>query len=338
MSSPRTARLARLVVLSLLAVAPAARAADVAMMPEVKGDGGKVRLLFNPPGTNSFIPFAIKKFELDKKYGFELVPVPTATTQSGIAAIQSGGAEMGTFGWNDVARMMNAGVKVVGVGPFLRWGADFIMVRKDSPIQTLGDLKGKKIGTTTKTALNWIIMRMVGVKDYGLDIEKEGTVHEGAPPLLWGLLEQGQLDATHMFNSQEPAMVATGKFRPLAKISDLVHQYGLPDTPFLLYAADAAYAKAHPDNMRAYLAAYREAVQILATKDEPWIERGKEMTWTPEVALLFAKEARTDIWSKFEPDTEANIRNIFALLLKAAGAEALGTEIMPDGFMTLQYQ
>jgi NitT/TauT family transport system substrate-binding protein len=302
------------------------------------GDGGKVRLLYNQPGTNSFVPFVIKKFALDKKYGIEIVPVPTTTTPAAITAIQSGAAEVGTFGWNDVARMRNAGIKVTGVAPFLRWGADFIVVPTTSPIKTIGDLKGKKVGTGTRTALNWIVMSAVAKKDYKLDTEKDMIVHEGAPPLLRALAEQGQLDATHMFNSVTPSMVVTGKFRVLAKISDLVNQYGLPDTPFLLYAMDMGYAATKPNNVRAFVAAYQDAVKILRTDDTVWMERGRELQFPDEASALFRTEGRTDVWLKFEPDTEANIRKIFDVFLPIAGVEAMGISKLDDGFMTLQYQ
>src|SRR5258708_7863840 len=80
-----------------------------------KGDGGKVRLLFSPFGTNSFPPYVMQKFKLDQKYGFELQTIPAATTQAGVNAIQSGGGDVGIFDWIDLSRMKNAGIKVVGV-------------------------------------------------------------------------------------------------------------------------------------------------------------------------------------------------------------------------------
>jgi NitT/TauT family transport system substrate-binding protein len=303
-----------------------------------EGDGGTVRLLYNEPGTNSFVPFVIKKFALDKKHGFVLAPIPTTTTQAAITSIQAGGADVATFGWNDVGRMIDNGIGVIGVAPFLRWGADFIVVPTDSPIKTLADLKGKRVGAGYKTALNWIVMRAVGEKMYGIDIEKEATPYEGSPTLLRGLIENGQLDATHIFNSIEPSMVATGKFRPLAKISDLVHMFGLPDTPFLLYAFDTKYVTAKPDNVRAFVAAYEDAVKILRTDDAVWLERGKQLEFSDDVSALFRREARTDIWLDFAPDTEGNIRNVFDVLLPIAGAEALGIVKMPDHFMTREFQ
>jgi NitT/TauT family transport system substrate-binding protein len=328
-----TAKAVMLAAIGLsLALAPAPAQA------EIKGDGGKVRLLYSPSGTNSFPPFVIQKYGLDKKHGFELQGVPQATTQAGITAIQAGGAEFGTFGWNDIQRMKNAGIKVVGVGPFLRWGADFSLVPVNSPIQSFGDLKGKKYGVTARTTLNYIVERALAQRLYKIDLEKDATIVEGAPSLLWGLAEQGQLDATEMFNSLTPAMLTTGKFRVLAKVSDLVHQLGLPDTPFLLYTVESNYAAAHPNNVRAFLAAYRDAVDILRSNDAVWLERGKEMKMSDEAAALFRKEARTDVWTTFAPGTAADIRKTFEVLLEAAGPAVLGIgELAPD-FMTLDYQ
>jgi NitT/TauT family transport system substrate-binding protein len=230
--------------LAVVAVAAFVSSAGTAQA-EPLGDGGKVRLLYNEAGTNSFIPFTIRKFGLDKKHGFELVPVPTTTTAAGITAMKAGAGDVHTYGWNDIARMNNSGIPVVGVAPFLRWGADFILVSKDSPIKTIGDLKGKKVGTSARTALNWVAMMALGDKKYQLT-EKDMTIHEGAPPLLRALLEQGSLDATHMFNSVTPSMIVSGKSRVLAKVSDLVSGFGMPDTPFLLYAFDTKYVAAKP--------------------------------------------------------------------------------------------
>lgn len=325
-------------VLLLALIVPLSGAVLAQEKPKVMGDGGKVRLLYNETGTNSFVPFVIKKFALDKKHGFELQPIPTATTPTGITAIQGGGADVGTFGWNDVGRMIDNGVKVVGVAPFLRWGADFFVIPTDSPIKNIGDLKGKKIGIGAKTALNWIILKAVAQKDYALDLEKDAMVHEGAPTLMRALIENGQIDVTQMFNSMTPGMVVTGKYKSLSKISDLVQQFGLPDTPFLLYAFDVKYVESKPANVRAFTAAYRDAIEILKTNDEVWVERGKQLDMSPEVSALFRKEGRTDIWSKFEPDTEANIRKVFEAMLPLAGAEALGISKLAPGFMTSAYQ
>jgi NitT/TauT family transport system substrate-binding protein len=336
--------IAAIAALVAVALVPRAGGAELAQVPAVaaalvpKGDGGKVRLLYSEFGTNSYVPFIMKKFALDRKYGFELQTIPAATTQARLTALQSGGAEMGTIDWHEISRLQKAGLNVVGVAPFLRWGADFVVVRSDSPAKNLGDLRGKKMGVYSRTSLNWLIERTVAHKIYKLDLEKEATVQEAAVPLLRGLLEQGQLDAAEIFNSVTPAMIATGKFKVLSKVSDLVGQLGLPDTPFLLYAVESGYAAKNPQNVKAFVAAYQETVQILRDNDDVWIERGREMKMTDEVAALFRTEARTDIWKKFEGDTEANIRKVFDLLFASAGVEILGMTELPARFMTRDFE
>ena len=305
---------------------------------EVKGNGGKVRLLYTEFGTNSYLPFVIKKFGLDKKYNIDIVPTVTASSTTGIVAMQGGSADVGNFGWNEIARFLGGGYNMVAVTPWLRWGADFYLVAANSPIKTLSDLKGKKIGVVNKTTLNYVLLRVVAKKNYGVDLDKEASVHEGAQGLLRGLMEQGQLDAAGIFNSVTPAMVASGKFRSLVKISDLVAQYGLPDTPFLMYAFDGKYAAAHPDNVKAFVKVYQEAVEILLKNDEVWIERGRQLQQSDEVSALFREACRTDLMVRFDENTEKNVRDIFDQFLPIAGEEAFGVSKLQEGFMTLVYQ
>lgn len=304
----------------------------------MKGDGGKVRLLVNQSGTQSFPPFVMQKFGLDKKYGFVLETVPTTTTQASRTAIQAGGADIGLFGWTDIARMRGAGIEVVGVAPFLTW-ANTVVVPADSTAKTLGDLKGKKIGVFTRIGLDWIVMRSAAQKAYGIDLEKDAAINEGAVSLLRGLIEQGQLDATQMFNDLTPAMLASGKFRVLGTIRNYIEQLGLPDTPFLIYTAEGKFAAQKPANLKAFLAAYREAMDILMTNDAVWMERAKELKMMDEaVTATLIKNTRPVLMSKFSPTTEADIRKTFDMLLQAAGVEVLGMNDLGSGFMTTQFQ
>ncbi len=304
---------------------------------EIQGDGGKVRLLYNEPGTNSFPPFVIKKFALDKKYGFELQPIAAPSSPAIATGLQGGGGDIGILDWITLARMQSGGVKLVGVAPFLIW-ANTVVVRTDAPYQTLGDLKGKRIGVYSKSNLDWIVMRAHAQRLHKIDLEKETQLHEGAVPLLRGLLDQRQLDAAQMFNSLTPDMVASGKYRVLATIRGLIKELGLPDTPFLLYSADSNFASAHPERMKAFLAAYRESIEIMRKDDAVWIERGNIMKLQGQALTLFRDEAREDMMDKFGPQTESDIRKTFDLLLETGGAQLIGIDALPKEFMTLSYQ
>jgi NitT/TauT family transport system substrate-binding protein len=304
----------------------------------VKGNGGQIRWYYNAGGTTSYLVYVFKKFELGKKYNIDLIPTPNTSSAAALVAMQNGSAQLTNLGWNDIARLKMGGYDVIGVAPWLRWGADFYVVQKDSPIKTLADLKGKKIGTSGKISLNHILLKTVAKKHYGVDIEKDAETLEGAQPLLRGLLEQGNLDVAGMFNSFTPAMIASGKFRSLVKLSELVTQYGLPDTPYLMYGFDGKYAKANPENVKAFVKGFQEAIHILKTNDEVWLEEGRNLQQSDEVSALFRELCREDIADKFDETTEKNIRVVFDQFLPIAGEEAFGINKLPEGFMTLAYQ
>ena len=129
----------------------------------------------------------------------------------------------------------------------------------------------------SRNNLDWVVMRTHAQRQHKFDLEKETQLHEGGVPLLRGLMDQGQLDAVQMFNSLTPDMVASGKYRILATIRGLIKELDMPDTPFLLYSADSTFAAAHPARMKAYLAAYREAIEILRKDDAVWVEREQKL-------------------------------------------------------------
>lgn len=308
-----------------------------AEMP-VKGDGGSVRLLTSPFGTNSYPPFIMQKFGLDKKYGFKLELVPGLTTQARMVALRGGAADLTTVDWLEIARQRNNGLHLVGIAPFLRWGADFVVTGADTKLKTIGDIKGKKFGSTGRTSLNYVIVRAVAKNIYKFDLEKEAAVHEAAVPLLQGLLDKGEIEASEMFNSATPEMIVSGRSRVLVKISDLVNQLGLPDHPFLQYGAVKSFLDKSPQNARAFVAAYQEAVHILRTNDDVWLERGRDLKQSDAASENFRKEARTDIFDKYTSQTDGDIRKVFEVMYKEGGPEILGVAELPKEIITLEYQ
>src|SRR5262249_43497053 len=141
-------------ILTTAAVMPPALAQ---VPPQYMGDGSVLRLPTNDSSTQVWHLAAIRKHQLDKKYGFQLQIVPAATSQMAATIIQSGGAEIALSQFLDLPRMRKAGIKMIGVGPFLQWGADHFVVPINSTAKDLGDLKGKRIGVTSKTSLDYIL-------------------------------------------------------------------------------------------------------------------------------------------------------------------------------------
>ena len=85
-------------------------------------------------------------------------------------------------------------------------------------------------------------------------------------------------------------------------------------------------------NARAFMAAYRDAVHILQTIDDVWLEKGRELKQSEKAAIEFRTAARSDLWEKYGPTTRDDIKKVVAALLKVGGAQILG--FSSDDFMT----
>ncbi len=319
------------IALGLLAATPGARAA------EPIGDGGVIRMMASPYGSQSFIPFVIDKFDLDTKYGFDLERIVFSDSKAAAAAVQSGSAEIALFDWNAVALMRNAGIDVIGIAPFITY-VSTIVVPVDSPVEGVGDLKGEKFGIFSRQSTDWILVDTLARKKYQLDLAKDAQLVEAAPPLLRGSLEQGAIDATIMFSSIAPDMLATGKFRNAFAIRDVAEELGLPLAPYLMIGTTERYAAEKPQNVRAFVAAYQEVYDILMKDDGVWQEQGTNMKLSPEAIVFYRDQMRRDMLRSFGETDDATLHKTFDLLLETAGAKALGMETMPEVLLTLDFQ
>jgi NitT/TauT family transport system substrate-binding protein len=135
-----------------------------------------------------------------------------------------------------------------------------IMVPWNSPIRSLADLKGKKVGVSTVGSLTeWVAFAAVhkaGLAKNEITIVSDGST---TPPQI-AALETGQVDA-------QVGAVALGwnleeqkKGRLLAAASEFVG-------PFLLNAIYARndFIKEHPDAVRGFLKGWYETVNFMAT-------------------------------------------------------------------------
>lgn len=300
------------------------------------GDGGTVRIMISPAGTMGMAPAVIKKYELDKKHGFNLEVVSYSDMKSATAAIQGKSAEMVVFDWLATARLRASGTPVVAIAPFMTY-INSVMVPKDSKLNTLADLKGKRVGVAHKTGFDWIIMQAAAEKLNKMDISRDVEVREGAVPLLRGLIEKGDLDATQMWNSLAPEMLASGKYRTMVTIRELTQQMGLPSVPFLLFSMREDYAKQNPGNARAFVAAYRDAVDILLKNDDVWLEHGARLKLSPEALAFFKEQVRRDLLKSFTPDMNKGLADTLEAI-NAVAPEVVGLKQMPGALLTTEYQ
>ncbi|HWH97567.1 MAG TPA: ABC transporter substrate-binding protein [Pseudolysinimonas sp.] len=339
MTKRTTGAAAGLLLTGLVLSACAAEAAPSASVdsPDAIGDGGTIRLLVNPSGTQSFPPFVMDTMDLDEKYGFNLEIVNSTDAAT---VFRAGDADAMVTSWNVVGNLNNAGVGIIGVAPFTSW-VNTVVVPEDGDVETVGDLEGKRVGIFGRTSADWFILDAYAQQEYGVDLEVDATLTEGqSPALLRGLIEQGQLDATQMYNDLTPAMTGSGDFRVLETVGDMADAIGLPEeVPVLLYGFSIEFTEENPDNVRAFVKAYQEAIAILMEDDEVWAAQAANLEITDEGVIAELREmSRSALRSSFTEDSESQLQEMADILIPLVGETNLGFSKMPDKVITLEFQ
>jgi NitT/TauT family transport system substrate-binding protein len=125
------------------------------------------------------------------------------------------------------------------------------MVLKDSPIKTLADLKGRKVGFDSPQGATEMEIRLV-LQRNKMDGAAE-LITTGGSAVGVTALESGGIDAAPYPNANIP---------PKERILFKVIQY-IPQLTAEVGVTTEDYAKEHPDTLRALVAARREAVDYI---------------------------------------------------------------------------
>jgi ABC-type nitrate/sulfonate/bicarbonate transport system substrate-binding protein len=141
---------------------------------------------------------------------------------------------------------------------------DTTVVRADSGINGVADLKGKVVGVNALGSTSEQNVRIMAHKA-GLDPDKDLTIVEGRPPFLPQMLRDNKAQAVTLFQPFYNQAMAGGGLKPLFRTSDV---YGSPtDYVFMIFAT--SFLKAHPQAVRDYVADYLRAVNwALDNRDE----------------------------------------------------------------------
>lgn len=295
---------------------------------------GKIRLAVLKFGTVNWELDTIKHHGLDRKNGFELEVVPISGKQSSTVMLQGREVDMIVTDWIWVARQRAEG-QALSLIPYSR-SVGGVVVAADSPIKSLADLKGKKIGVAGGPVdKSWILIQALAKKRHGIDLASEADPVFGAPPLLMQKGLSGELDAVINFWHFLAKMEAKGMKR-IVDVADAAKELGLdPDTPLLGYVFHDDWAAANPDVIAGLQAASAEAKQILASSDAEW-DRLRPLMNADDDATFAALRAgfRAGIPADTRKiDIEA-ARRMFATLAEIGGEKLTGSakELGPGVF------
>jgi NitT/TauT family transport system substrate-binding protein len=234
------------------------------------------------------MPFAVALYKgFFKEEGADVTGIVASqgggtSVRNAMAGVAYGEANPGAIA---VAIQQGADIKIVSDNVLTI--AEFAwMVKKDSPIKTIQDLKGKKIGYTnprsTSQALAILLLRKAGYKPEDAQLVKTG----GFGPML-AALDLDQIDVAAV---TEPLWSKVkDKYRVLITGAE-----ALPPLDNVVGMATGEAIRTRGDFIRAVIRARRRAVEfMIAHPDEAGDLVAKDFNITPEVARSAVRNLTT---------------------------------------------
>src|SRR5262245_15835596 len=190
-----------------------------------------LRVAVQKTGTFAWELAVIRTHGLDKQANLSVEVLELASPEAGKIALRSGSADIIVTDWLWVSRERGLGAKLTFYPYSSALGA--VMVPASSPIQTLADLKGRKLAVAGGPIdKNWLLV-LAWLKRDGIDLKSDAKIAYGAPPLLTAKMRSGEMDATVNYWNFCAALEANG-FRRGAGIEDLLANLGAKGRPAMI--------------------------------------------------------------------------------------------------------
>jgi NitT/TauT family transport system substrate-binding protein len=289
-------------------------------------------------GTVSWVLETIRANGLDKAEGIELDVTPLASPQATTVGLQGGSVDIIATDWLWVSRERSGGADFT-FSPFTT-ALGSIMVPPNSPIKTLADLKGKRLGVAGGPLdKSWLLMVAYALRTANLDLRTETKQEYGAPPLLSERAKQGELDAVLNFWPYAARLEADG-FTQLIGIEDVVSELGAKgEVAMVGFVFSEGWAKNNLEAVQGFLRAAAKADELLATSDEQW-ERLKPLmaendpNFNDATFKALKRRYQEGIPERSVADNEADAKVLYQFLRELGGEKLVGpaTELAPGTF------
>ncbi|HET6387886.1 ABC transporter substrate-binding protein [Hyphomicrobium sp.] len=307
---------------SVLAAGSALGAAS--LWPRFAAASVPVRLTSVKFGSVSWLIDTIRQDGIDKKHDLDLRIVEVANNQAAPVALLSGAADVIVSDWTWALRQRAKGDDLKFAPYSSALGS--LMVSKDSPVKSLADLKGKKIGVAgTGIDKSWIMLRAYSRKTLGEDIAKVSEPVFGAAPLVSEEFKNGRLDAVLNFWTYAARLEAGGAHE-LLTMADVVQGLGISPTPPLVgFIWSEREVRDNSIPVTKLLTVVAEANQVLASSDAAW-ERLRPLIKPASDAELVAIRDyyRSGITGSWGEAQTAAAKKLTDLLIELGDTELVG--------------
>ena len=227
-----------------------------------------LRIGVQTTGTFAWQLDVIRRHGLAERAGLDLQITEFASTDAGKLAVNGGSVDIAVVDWLWVARARALGAKLQFYPYSSAVGA--IMVKNDSPLKSLEDLKGHVLGVAGGPLdKSWLIVQAAALRG-GVDLKRTATLQYGAPPLIAQKLRQGEAEASLNFWNFCASLETQG-YRRILEVRDAEAALGLKEPVAVIgYVFSEPFAAAHKSAIDRFIAITREADNIMLKSDEEW--------------------------------------------------------------------
>ncbi|MCD4558190.1 ABC transporter substrate-binding protein [Schaalia sp. lx-100] len=180
-------------------------------------------------------------------------------------ALVSGHEDMVLASGDEVLQAREAGMDLVSVGTYYRRSPVAFIVPEESQLHDLRDIAGKRVGIPGEYGSNWFallaVLADVGLTRQDVEIIPIGYTQQSA-------LAQGQVDVVVGFSNNDKVFMQ----RSGMNVRELPVDFARIPLVSASLVTTSAWARAHPDLVRAVLNGTRQGIQQVMTHPEEGIE------------------------------------------------------------------
>ena len=282
-----------------------------------------LRIGLQTTGTFAWQLDVIRRHGLADSAGLDLRISQFASPDAGKLALNSGSVDVAVVDWLWVARARALGAKLLFY-PYSS-AAGSVMVKDDSPLRNIDDLKGKVLAVAGGPLdKSWLIVQAAALRQ-GIDLKRETTLEYGAPPLIFQKLQQGEAAAGLNFWNFCARLEAEG-YRRILDVRKAQATLGLNEPVALVgYAFSEEFAARHKSTIDRFIAVAQEANAIMLRSDEEWDALRPLMSAEDEWTFrAYRDRTREGMPRRPVAAEEADARALFRTLAGIGGPELVG--------------
>ncbi len=291
------------------------------------------------PGAQDLVTQAMEREEFDKEYNLDVEITSFLNPPASAQAVTQKAVEIGFGGVTTMAQARNQGLDVFLFGA-LASPSNGVFVQKDSDIENIGDLAGKRVGSfSANNSATFAVLSAVASEKFGMEkLEDEVASLVTAPDAaLSGLLGQGEVDAALFGSTATVVEQLRGEFK---KIGDLSTEYeevmGVAPVHLALTTTDS-YAADHCSELVAFSNAMRDAVAHVQADPNAWVEYAETLKLTdPDAPEALQEVLGTNFRTKWDEAQVEGMTTMLETFIPILGAEDFIPEV-PEGLFRSEF-